>query len=80
MYFTILGYLDFHLWTNIFDYCFSGINLNPPTSAMTQNDVVYNCTPDVTTKLSCKPVSPARLIQPYPCSFLFQNLIQLKVV
>ena len=59
---------------------FSGVNLTPPTSAMTQNDVVYNCTPDVTTKLSCKPVSPARLIQPYPCSFLFQNLIQLKVV
>ena len=48
---------------------FSGVNLTPPTSAMTQNDFVYNCTPDVTTKLPGKPVSPAKPIQPYPCSF-----------
>ena len=49
----------------------SAVNLTPPTPAplITQNDVVYNCTPDVTTKLPGKPVSPAKPIQPYRCSF-----------
>lgn len=49
----------------------SAVNLTPPTTAplITQNDAVYNCTPDVTTKLPGKPVSPAKPIQPYRCSF-----------
>lgn len=49
----------------------SAVNLTPPTTApvIAQNDVVYNCTPDVSTKLPGKPVSPAKPIQPYPCSF-----------
>ena len=48
----------------------SAANLTPPTIApvIAQNDVVYNCTPDVSTKLPGKPVSPAKPIQPYPCS------------